>query len=114
MSVLMKCAGIAAGIAAVGALGVAIAQGPIPRADVSNPALAAGQQSTRGTPMGETGIPVFPPEVRVVPVMPAPQVAAAPPPEPAPAPVAQAPEPPQTTTLGAPPEPAPPAKADRG
>jgi len=57
MAVLKKIAGLAVGISAVAAIGVAVAQGVPPNPFVSNPALGAGQQSTHLTSMGETGVP---------------------------------------------------------
>ena len=57
MAVLKKIAGLAVGISAVCAIGVAVAQGVPPNPFVSNPALGAGQQSTHLTSMGETGVP---------------------------------------------------------
>ena len=57
MAVLKKIAGLAAGLSAVAAIGVAVAQGVPPNPFVSNPALGAGQQSSHLTSMGETGVP---------------------------------------------------------
>ena len=57
MAVLKKIAGLVAGVSAVAVFGVAVAQGVPPNPFVTNPALAAGQQSSHITPMGETGIP---------------------------------------------------------
>jgi hypothetical protein len=57
MAVLKKIAGLAVGISAVAAIGLAVAQGVPPNPFVSNPALGAGQQSTHLTSMGETGVP---------------------------------------------------------
>ena len=57
MAVLKKIAGLAVGISAVAAIGVAVAQGVPPNPFVSNAALGAGQQSTHLTSMGETGVP---------------------------------------------------------
>ena len=121
MSATTKFVGLVAGVAAVTAIGVAIAQGVPPNPYIANPALGAGQQSTHITSMGETGVPGFTDPVRTatitrqeeVAVMPAPApvaVAPQPAPEPAPAPViaAQAETaPPATATMGAAPEPAP-------
>jgi hypothetical protein len=57
MAVLKKIAGLVAGISAVAAIGVAVAQGVPPNPFISNPALGAGQQSVHLTSMGETGVP---------------------------------------------------------
>ncbi|MBC5767393.1 proteophosphoglycan ppg4 [Ramlibacter albus] len=46
---------LAAALAAV--FGVALAQGNPPNANVTNPAVGAGQQSSQATPMGTTGTP---------------------------------------------------------
>ncbi|MDP3856363.1 MAG: hypothetical protein Q8Q73_01230 [Stagnimonas sp.] len=128
MSAYTKCAGLLAGLSTVAVIGVAVAQSEPPNPLITNHPIAAGQQSTHMTPMGETGVLAHPGEMRtaatitrepeVAQVAPAPEpVAAAP--APAPEPVAVAPEPaPATTTMGAAPaepEPAPlVAKADRG
>ena len=121
MSALTKCAGLLAGLSAVAVIGVAVAQGQPPNPLIPHHAIAAGQQSTHITPMGETGVLAHLGEMRTATIVPEPQVAqAAPEPTPAaPEPVAAAPAPePQTTTIamGAPaaPEPAPRVvKADR-
>ena len=117
----------ALGVLAV--IGVAVAQGVMPDADITNPALGAGQQSSQRTSMGETGIPEW--EKNVAPAaMPAQVAQEAPPPAPvaeapapAPEPVAQAPAPAPEPVAQAPapapaPEPvqvaeAPVARADR-
>jgi len=128
MSAITKCAGLLAGLSTVAVIGVAVAQSEPPNPLITNHPIAAGQQSTHMTPMGETGVLVHPgeitaatitrePEVAQVAPAPAPEpVAAAP--APAPEPVAVAPEPaPAAATMGAAPEPAPAplvAKADRG
>lgn len=115
MSLFTKIAGVAAGVSAVAVLGVALAQGEPPNPMVSNPALAAGQQSTHMTPMGETGVLAPYGEVQQTATLTkeAEPVAAAPAPEPAPvaqapqepAPVAQAPAPQEPAqTMGAAPE----------
>ena len=57
MSFNRKLMGVVAGASAVAVIGVAVAQGVMPDADIANPALGAGQQSTLGTSMGETGVP---------------------------------------------------------
>lgn len=118
MSATTKIVGLVAGLSAVAAIGVAIAQGVPPNPYISNPALGAGQQSTHLTSMGETGVPgltdpvrtatiVRQPDVVVVPA--APVVAVAPMPAPAPAPVivAQAETAPPAQTMGAAPQPEP-------
>jgi hypothetical protein len=108
MSAFKKIAGLAAGLSAVAVLGVAVAQGVPPNPFISNHALAAGQQSTHITPMGETGTPWGAARVEVAQVTPVQEVAIVQP-EPAPAPVVE------TQAMGAAPaaEPAPVAKADR-
>ena len=129
MSAITKCAGLLAGLSTVAVIGVAVAQSEPPNPYITNHPIAAGQQSTHMTPMGETGVLAHPGEIstaatitrepEVAQVAPAPEpepVAAAP--APAPEPVAAAPEPePSTTTMGAAPAPEPEplmAKADRG
>jgi hypothetical protein len=128
MSALTKCAGLLAGLSTVAVIGVAIAQSEPPNPLITNHPIAAGQQSTHMTPMGETGVLAHPGEMRtatitkepeVAVVAPAPEpVAAAPAPAPEPVAAAPAPEPAPTTTMGAAPaEPEPPmrvARADRG
>jgi hypothetical protein len=125
MSLITKIAGVAAGVSAVAVLGVAIAQGEPPNPMIRNPALAAGQQSTHMTPMGETGVLAPYGETQTATLTKeAEPVAAAPAPEPAPvaqapqepAPVAQAPAPEPAQTMGAAPQPEQPthvARADR-
>lgn len=128
MSTMTKIAGLVAGLSTVAVLGVAVAQSVPPNPNITNHPIAAGQQSTHMTSMGETGVLthsgdtrtatlVREPEVAVV--TPAPEVAPAPAPEPvAVAPVTE-PAAPVTTTMGAGPasEPAPVeqpvARADR-
>ena len=56
MSAFKKIAGLVAGVSAVGAIGVAVAQGVEPNPHVSNPALGAGEQTVNLTPIGETGV----------------------------------------------------------
>ena len=116
MSRTTKFAGLVAGLSAVAAIGVAVAQGVPPNPYVANPALGAGQQSSHMTSMGETGVPGFvepmatatitrQEEVAVTPAPPV--VVAQPAPEPAPVVIAQpepAPAPEPTTTMGAAPE----------
>jgi hypothetical protein len=111
MSLFTRIAGVAAGVSAVAVFGVAIAQGEPPNPMISNPALAAGQQSTHVTPMGETGVLAPYGEVQTATLTKQPEpVAAALAPEPAPvaqapqepAPVAQAPVPQEPAqTMGA-------------
>jgi hypothetical protein len=129
MSRMTKFAGAVAGLSAVAAIGVAVAQSVPPIPLESNHALGAGQQSTHLTPMGETGVQAHMGEIRTATITPEPEFAAAPAPAPEPVamvpapeaePVAQAPAPePSTTTMGAgPAEPAPEqpmreARADR-
>lgn len=113
MSTTTKFAGFVAGLSAVAAIGVAVAQGVPPNPYIANPALGAGQQSTHITSMGETGVPGFieplatatitrQEEVAVLPPAPVAQAQPEPMLEPAPAPVAQAePEPAPTVMMGA-------------
>jgi hypothetical protein len=56
MSTFKKIAGLIIGVSAVGAIGVAVAQGVPPNPYVSNPALGAGEQTVHMTPIGETGV----------------------------------------------------------
>ena len=123
MSALTKCAGLVAGLSAVGVIGVAVAQSVPPNPLVTNPAIGAGQQTSFLTPMGETGVLAPLGEVRTATITRQPEVAAAP--EPAPAPVAAAPAPAEpvavapepassTVAMGAAPEPQPaPVRAPR-
>jgi hypothetical protein len=122
MSAITKLAGLVAGVSTVAVLGVAIAQGQPPNPLISNHAIAAGQQSSHITPMGETGVLTQLGEVRTAAIVRQEEVAIAPAPEPAPV-VAEAtvtPAPAETTAMGAPPAPveqpaAPlPMKRDRG
>lgn len=118
MSALTKCAGLVAGLSAVGVIGVAVAQSVPPNPLIKNPAIGAGQQTVFLTPMGETGVlapaPMAP--VSTATITKEPEVAAAPAPAPEPVaaapapaePVAAAPEPaPSTVAMGAAPEPQP-------
>lgn len=124
MSALTKCAGLLAGLSTVAVIGVAVAQSEPPNPYITNHPIAAGQQSTHMTPMGETGVLAHPGEMRTATITKEPEVAvvapepvAAAPAAPAPEPVAVAPEPAPTTTMGAAPaepEPMKVAKADRG
>jgi hypothetical protein len=113
MSATTKLVGLIAGVSAVAAIGVAIAQGVPPNPYIANPALGAGQQSTHMTSMGETGVPGFTDPVRtativrqqevaVMPAAPAPVAAA-----PMPAPVVMAQETAPQATMGAAPQPEP-------
>jgi len=118
MSAITKVAGLVAGLSAVVAIGVAVAQGVPPNPYIANPALGAGQQSSHITSMGETGVPGLTDTVRTativrtqeVAVVPAPVIVAQPAPAPAPvaAPVvvARAEPAPAVTTMGAAPQPA--------
>jgi hypothetical protein len=123
MSATTKVVGLIAGLSAVAAIGVAVAQGVPPNPYIANPALGAGQQSSHMTSMGETGVPGLTDPVRTavivrqqeVAVAPAPVMAA---PERAPAPVVAAQvESAPAATMGAAPEPMPApqrvARADR-
>jgi hypothetical protein len=137
MSAFTKIAGFVAGVSAVAAVSVAVAQGVPPNPLISDSALGAGQQAKTHlrdgtivyTPMGETGVLAdvnvlqsyarIQREPAVAAAEPAPAQAPAQPAAAAPAePVAQAPAPaPETNTassMGAPsPEPQQVAKADR-
>lgn len=126
MNTFKKAAGLVIGASAVGAIGVAIAQGQPPNPYVSNPALGAGEQTVHMTPIGETGVLAWAgqyeqtatltrqPEPVAAAPQPPEQVAQAPAPAPTPEPQA-APAPAPTQELGASPEPAPLApKHDRG
>jgi hypothetical protein len=128
MSAFTKCAGLLAGLSTVTVIGVAVAQSEPPNPLITNHPIAAGQQSSHMTPMGETGVLAHLGEIRtaatitrepeVAQVAPAPEpVAAAPAPAPEPVAAAPAPEPAPTSTMGAAPAPEPAplvAKADRG
>lgn len=115
MSATTKVVGLIAGLSAVAAIGVAIAQGVPPNPYIANPALGAGQQSSHLTSMGETGVPGLTDPIRTATIVrqptmavaaPAPVVVAADPiPEPAPMIVAQQTAP--TATMGAAPQPEP-------
>lgn len=59
MSTSSKIKGLLAGVSAVAVIGVAVAQGVEPRSDIPNHPIAAGQQSSHETAMGETGVPVW-------------------------------------------------------
>lgn len=123
MSAFTKCAGLLAGLSTVAVIGVAVAQGQPPNPLITNHPIAAGQQSTHMTPMGETGVLAHmgdirtataitrEPEVAQVAPEPAPAqapepVAAAPAPAPEPVAAAPAAEPaPSTVAMGAGPAP---------
>ena len=93
MSAATKFVGLVAGLSAVGAIGVAIAQGVPPNPYIANPALGAGQQSTHMTSMGETGVPGLTDTVQTATIVRQQEVAVAAPAPVAPAPVAAAPTP---------------------
>ena len=112
MSATTKVVGLIAGLSAVAAIGVAVAQGVPPNPYIANPALGAGQQSTHMTSMGETGVPGLTDPVRTAVIVRQQEVAVAPAPviaaQPVPAPVvAQVETTSSTTTMGAAPDPAP-------
>jgi hypothetical protein len=118
MSALTKAAGLLAGVSAVAVIGVAVAQSEPPNPLIPHHAIAAGQQSSHITPMGETGVLAPLGEIRTATITREPEVAVvAPPPapvaQPAPEPVAAAPEPAPSTTvaMGAAPEPMQPEPA---
>lgn len=123
MSATTKVVGLIAGLSAVAAIGVAVAQGVPPNPYIVHHALGAGQQSTHMTSMGETGVPGLTDTVRTATIVRTPEVAVvetpvvvAEAPVPAPVVIAQA-EPAPAATMGAAPEPAPApvriARADR-
>ncbi|MCY7319539.1 MAG: hypothetical protein LH617_12590 [Ramlibacter sp.] len=94
MSATSKIVGLIAGVSAVAAIGVAVAQGVPPNPYIANPALGAGQQSSHMTSMGETGVPGLTEPVRTAIIVRQPEVAYVAPapvfvqaPMPAPAPV---------------------------
>lgn len=89
MAVLKKIAGLAIGVSAVAAIGIAVAQGVPPNPFVSNPALGAGQQSTHLTSMGETGVPGMIDQVQTAQVTTVREVAQAPVVQQQPAPVVE-------------------------
>lgn len=64
MSAFKKIAGLVIGVSAVGAIGVAVAQGVPPNPYISNPALGAGEQTVHMTPIGETGVLAWGPEAQ--------------------------------------------------
>lgn len=117
MAVLKKIAGLVAGVSAVAAIGVAVAQGVPPNPFVTNHALGAGQQSSHLTSMGETGVPGLIDQVQTAQIVTVQEVARVE----QPAVVAQAPAPiiEERQSMGAAPAPMEPApapapKADRG
>jgi hypothetical protein len=108
MSTATKFMGLLAGVSTVAMIGVAVAQGVPPDASIPNHPIAAGQQSSQQTAMGETGVPVWEKQVFTATIVqePAPVAVVE---QPAPVAIAEpapAPEP-ATTTMGAAPEPAP-------
>ncbi len=110
MSTSTKIAGLIAAIGALAAISVAVAQGVPPDARITNPAIAAGQQTSMHTPMGETGVYSLAPDtIRLATIVREEEVAAV---NVEPAPIAVAPEAPvvETTTMGAAPAPEPIAK----
>ena len=108
MSISTKIAGLIAAIGALAAMNVAVAQGVPPDARITNPPIAAGQQTSMHTPMGETGVYSRGPDMRIATIVREEEVAAV---YVAPAPVALAePVVVETTTMGAAPAPEPIAK----
>jgi hypothetical protein len=110
MSKLTKAAGLIAGLSTVAAIGVAVAQSEPPNPLIPHHAIAAGQQSTHITPMGETGVLAPLGEMATATITREPEVATVAPqpaPEPAPAPVAEAPAPAPEPPVAAAPTPAP-------
>jgi hypothetical protein len=105
MAVLKKIAGLVAGVSAVAAIGVAVAQGVPPNPFVVNPALGAGQQSTHLTSMGETGVPGLIDQVQTAQITTVREVAAVE--QPAVVAQAPAPEPAPVQEMGAAPAPEP-------
>jgi hypothetical protein len=57
MSAKTSVKGMLAGLAALAIAGTALAQGNPPNPAVKDPAVGAGQQSSKTTPMGTTGTP---------------------------------------------------------
>lgn len=121
MSTTSKILGLVAGVSTVAVIGVAVAQGVPPDPRIPNHPIAAGQQSSQNTAMGDTGVPAWETEIRAA-AIPAAVVVTEAPPAPAPVTVVEAaPEPaPAPVVMGAPaaPEPvqvaeAPVARADR-
>lgn len=98
MSAMSKLAGFAAGVSAVAVIGVAVAQGVEPNADIPNHPIAAGQQSSHETAMGETGVPAWEKQLPQTAVIVLEQPVAV---IETPAPVAATEPAPQTTTMGA-------------
>jgi hypothetical protein len=64
MSAFKKVVGLAAGVSTVAVIGVAVAQGVPPNPYITNPALGAGEQTVHMTPIGETGVLAWAPEVQ--------------------------------------------------
>jgi hypothetical protein len=109
MAVLKKITGLVAGVSAVAAIGVAVAQGVPPNPFVVNHALGAGQQSTHLTSMGETGVPGLIDQVQTAQITTVQEVAQVE--QPAVVAQAPAPEPAPVQQMGAAPAPAEPAPA---
>ena len=113
MSATTKIVGFIAGLSAVAAIGVAVAQGVPPNPYIANPALGAGQQSSHMTSMGETGVPGLTDTVRTATIVRTQEVAVVAPvvvaaPEPVRAAVVAAPvQAAPAATMGAAPQPAP-------
>ena len=107
MAVLKKIAGLVAGVSAVAAFGVAVAQGVPPNPFVVNHALGAGQQSSHLTSMGETGVPGLIDQVQTAQITTVQEVAVVE--QPAVVAQAPAPEPAPVQEMGAAPAPAEPA-----
>ena len=57
MTASKQIKGLLAGVAAVALIGTAMAQGNPPNPAVKSAPVGAGQQSSQGTPMGDTGTP---------------------------------------------------------
>ncbi len=57
MNASIQLKALVASLATVAIVGTAMAQGTPPNPAVKNPALGAGQQSSKNTPMGTTGTP---------------------------------------------------------
>lgn len=108
MSKASKFMGLLAGVSTVAVIGVAVAQGVPPDDHIPNHPIAAGQQSSQHTAMGETGVPVWEKQIQtaIITTEPAPVAVVE---QPAPvAVVTPEPAPTTTTTMGAAPaEPAP-------
>lgn len=103
MSATQKFIGLLTGFAVVAGIGTAVAQSVPPNPLISNPPIAAGQQSTHHTAMGETGVMAESPAIQTAVIIqePAPVAAVE---QPAPI-VAEAPAPVEARTMGAAPAP---------